>query len=51
MEELNCNEEEIKQCEIEINGIKIPFNYFYKFEKKGKNIIKYTFNNNLKKTN
>ena len=45
------NEEEIKQCEIRINDILIPFNYFYKFTKKRKYIIKYSFNNNLTKTN
>jgi len=28
------NEEEIKKCEIEINNILIPFNYFYKFKLK-----------------
>ena len=30
------NEEEIKKCEIRINNELIPFNYFYKFKKKGK---------------
>ena len=46
-----CNEEEIEQCEIEINGIKIQFNYHYNFKYKGKNIIKYKFKNYLTKTN
>ena len=41
MENRYYNEEEIKQCEIEINGIKIPFYYQYKFKYKGKYIIKY----------
>ena len=45
------NEEEIKKCEIKINGEIIPFKYFVKFPKKGKYIIKYTFKNNLTKTN
>ena len=45
------NEEEIKQCEIKINDEIIPFNYFYKFQSKGKYIIKYLFKNNLKNTN
>ena len=44
------NEKEIKEkCEIKINNQKIPFSYFYKFNKGGKHIIKYTFNNNLTK--
>ena len=30
------NEAEIKKCEIRINSELIPFNYFYKFKKKGK---------------
>ena len=45
------NEEEIKKCEIGINNILIPFNYFYKFTIPGKYIIKYSFNNFLTKTN
>ena len=45
------NEEEIKQCEIKINEKLIPFNYFHKFAKEGKYIIKYSFKNNLTKTN
>ena len=45
------NEEEIKKCEIRINDELIPFNYFHKFNNKGKYIIKYNFNNYLTKTN
>jgi len=45
------NEEEIKKCEIRINNQIIPFSYFFKFTKKGKYIIKYSFNNYLTKTN
>ena len=37
------NENEIKECIIEINGKKYPFSYFHKFEKEGKHQIKYTF--------
>ena len=44
------NEEEIKKCEISINGELIPFNYFHKFNTKGKYIIKYSFKNNIKST-
>ena len=44
------NENEIKQCEIKINDISIPFSYKYKFTKYGKNIIKYTFKNLLTRT-
>ena len=44
------NEKEIKQCEISINGKLIPFSYFYKFSKFGKNIIKYEFKDLLTKT-
>jgi len=35
------NEEQIKKCQIQINGQMIPFNYFYKFKSKGKYTIKY----------
>ena len=45
------NEEEIKKCEIKINDELIPFNYKYKFNSKGKYKIKYSFKNNLTKTN
>ena len=45
------NEKEIKEnCKISINGEKIPFSYYYKFDKEGKYIIKYSFTNNLSKT-
>jgi len=45
------NEKEIKEnCKIKINNEIIPFSYYYKFEKKGKNIIQYSFINKLKKT-
>ena len=42
------NEDEIKKCEIEINGELIPFNYFHKFKSKGKYAIKYSFKNKIK---
>ena len=45
------NEEDIKKCEIRINNELITFNYFYKFKKKGKYQIKYSFKNYLTKTN
>ena len=45
------NENEIKKCIIEINKKKIPFCYFYKFNQKGKYIIKYSFVNYLTKIN
>ena len=51
LEEQFMNEEEIKKCEIVINGESIPFNYFFKFPKKGRYIIKYSFNNYLTKIN
>ena len=45
------NEKEIKDnCIIEINNKIIPFSYYYKFKEKGKYIIKYTFKNNINKT-
>ena len=44
------NEQEIKKCEISINDKLIPFNYFHKFEEKGKHKIKYKFKNNLIRT-
>ena len=37
------NEKEIKRCEIKINGELINFCYFYKFNKKVKYNIKYSF--------
>ena len=45
------NEDEIKKCEIYINDELIPFNYFHKFNIKGKYIIKYIFKNNLINSN
>ena len=45
------NEEEIKKCDISINNKLIEFNYYYRFQQKGKHIIKYSFNNYLIKTN
>ena len=51
LEEENYNEKEIKQCEIEINGTKRSFNYYFNFPAKGKYTIKYIFKNYLTKTN
>ena len=45
------NEENIKECEIEIDNELISFNYFYEFIKKGKYIIKYKFKNYLTNVN
>ena len=46
------NERDIAEnCEIKINNKIIPFSYLYKFNEKGKYIIKYTFKNNLSKLN
>ena len=48
----NENEKEIKEnCIIKINGIVIPFCYFYKFKTSGKYIIEYSFNNFITNTN
>ena len=45
-------EKEIKNnCIIKINDNNIDLNYFYKFKKSGKYIIKYIFTNNITKTN
>ena len=44
------NEKEINKCEIKINDAVIPFNYFHKFKKQGKNIIKYYFKKYLTDT-
>ena len=42
------NEKEIKEkCQIKINDKIIIFNYFYKFDKQGKNVIKYIFKDNI----
>lgn len=38
-----CNEKEIKKCLIEINNKEIGFSYTYKFTKKGKYVIIYSF--------
>ena len=51
LDQHHFNEEEIKQCQIKINNMQIPFSYFYKFPQIGKYNIKYTFINNLKKVN
>ena len=45
------NEEEIKECEITINGKLIPFNYYHQFKMKGIYTIKYTFKKHLSKVN
>ena len=44
------NEKEINKCEITINNKIIPFCYFYKFNKKGKYTIKYTFSKQITNT-
>ena len=41
------NEEEINKCKIKIDNEIIPFSYFYKFNKKGKYNIKYSFINKI----
>ncbi len=45
------NEEEIKTCVIQINESVIPFNYFHIFQNPGFYRIKYSFKDNLTKTN
>ena len=46
------NEKEIKEkCIIKINNKIIPFNYKYKFDKKGVYIIEYSFSDLITKTN
>ena len=45
------NEEEIKTCKIQINESAIPFNYFHIFQSAGNYRIKYSFKDNLTKTN
>ena len=46
------NENEIREkCKIMINNKEIPFTYNYKFNKKGKFIIKYYFSNNIIRAN
>ena len=45
------NEKEIKEnIEIKLNGKIIEFTYYFRFNKKGKYIIEYSFKNNLTKT-
>ena len=44
------NEKEINKCEITINGKIIPFCYFYKFNKKGKYTINYSFSTKITNT-
>ena len=45
------NEIDIKNnCQIMINNNKIPFSYFFKFNKVGKYIIQYSFKNKITKT-
>ena len=45
------NEDEINEkCEIEINGEPVPFNYYKKFDKAGKYLIKYIFDGYLTKS-
>ena len=42
------NEKDIKDnCEIKINNKIIPFNYYHKFNEKGKYIIQYIFKKNI----
>ena len=45
------NEEEIKQCEIKLDGENIDFTYSLRFPKAGRHIITYTFKNILTKCN
>ena len=45
------NEEQIKACVIEINASVIPFNYFHIFKNVGNYRIKYSFKDDLTKTN
>ena len=45
------NEEQIKNCEIFINEMKINFNYYYEFPKEGIYVIKYIFKNIFNSTN
>ena len=51
IEEEYKNEEEIKECKIEINEKKNDFCYYYKFEKIGKYKIKYIFDKYLTNIN
>ena len=45
------NEEEIKTCAIQINESVIPFSYFHIFQNSGNYRIKYSFKDDLTKTN
>ena len=45
------NEEEIKQCEIKIDGKRIDFTYTVRFPTTGRHFITYTFKNRLTKCN
>ncbi len=45
------NENEIKKCKIRINNESIVFNYFHRFPEIGNYIIRYSFKENLTKTN
>ena len=51
IKEEKMNEEEIKQCIIEINNEPIPFKYNHIFSEAGKYIIKYSFKSLLTKVN
>ena len=52
LEQNELNEEEIKKnCDIYINGKKIPFSYFHKFDKEGTYKIIYSFKNKIKNLN
>ena len=42
------NENDIKNCQIFIEGKKIPFSYYYKFKKSGTYRIIFSFHNKLK---
>ena len=45
------NEEDIKQCEIKVDGEKIDFSYTLRFPKPGQHIITYSFKKKLKRCN
>ena len=48
---INSYENLDENCKIEVNNQNIIFNTFYRFNNKGKNKIKYSFNNYLTKIN
>ena len=50
-DEKEKNEEEIRNCEIEINGQLIPFSFFHKFQSTGRYVIKYSFKNSITNAN